>query len=86
MFIDLSTLTQSTDLWNVYGECENYVVMKGHSGAIMEVQYSTDGRSGPLTGSKWERLGLLNSGFTTSVFRTFGDTLIEPQGWTGWAG
>ena len=32
------------DLWNVYGECENYAVMKGHTGAIMELQYSTDGR------------------------------------------
>ena len=31
-------------LWNVYGDCENYTVMKGHSGAIMELQYSMDGR------------------------------------------
>ncbi len=30
-------------LWNVYGDCENYAVMKGHTGAIMEIQYSTDG-------------------------------------------
>lgn len=28
----------------MYGECENYAVMKGHTGAIMELQYSTDGR------------------------------------------
>ncbi len=32
------------DLWNVYGDCENYTVMKGHSGAIMELHYSMDGR------------------------------------------
>lgn len=32
------------DLWNVYGDCENYAVMKGHTGAIMELQYSYDGR------------------------------------------
>lgn len=31
-------------LWNVYGECENYAVMKGHTGAIMELHYSADGR------------------------------------------
>lgn len=30
-------------LWNVYGDCENYSVMKGHTGAIMEIQYSSDG-------------------------------------------
>ena len=31
-------------LWNVYGECENYAVLRGHQGAIMELQYNTDGR------------------------------------------
>ena len=31
------------DLWNVYGDCENYSVMKGHQGAIMDLQYSMDG-------------------------------------------
>ena len=34
----------TADLWNVYGECENYAVMKGHSGAIMEIHYSADNR------------------------------------------
>ena len=33
-----------TVLWNVYGDCENYAVMKGHTGAIMELHYSADGR------------------------------------------
>ena len=32
------------DLWNVYGECENFAVMKGHTGSILELHYSTDGR------------------------------------------
>ena len=32
------------DLWNVYGECENFAVLKGHTSAIMELHYSTDGR------------------------------------------
>ena len=30
------------DLWDVYGECENFHVMKGHSGAVMELKFSTD--------------------------------------------
>lgn len=32
-------------LWNVYGECENISLMQGHSGAIMELHFSTDGNS-----------------------------------------
>ena len=32
------------DLWNVYGECENYCVLKGHQGSILEIDYSNDGR------------------------------------------
>ncbi|CAH2043048.1 unnamed protein product, partial [Iphiclides podalirius] len=30
-------------LWNVYGQCENVMVMKGHTGAIMELCFSPDG-------------------------------------------
>ncbi|XP_017279143.1 U5 small nuclear ribonucleoprotein 40 kDa protein [Kryptolebias marmoratus] len=30
-------------LWNVYGDCENYATLKGHSGAVMELHYNTDG-------------------------------------------
>lgn len=30
-------------LWNVYGECENFAVLKGHAGAVIELQFSTDG-------------------------------------------
>lgn len=32
-------------MWNVYGDCENYATLKGHSGAVMELHYNTDGRS-----------------------------------------
>lgn len=37
-------------MWNVYGECENFATLKGHSGAVMELHYNTDGRcvNGPL--------------------------------------
>ena len=30
-------------LWNVYGQCENVMVMKGHTGAVMELCFSPDG-------------------------------------------
>eukprot|EP00455_Lapot_gusevi_P037329 TRINITY_DN4171_c0_g1_i3.p1 TRINITY_DN4171_c0_g1~~TRINITY_DN4171_c0_g1_i3.p1 ORF type:complete len:388 (-),score=72.85 TRINITY_DN4171_c0_g1_i3:38-1132(-) len=30
-------------LWEVYGECKNYMVLKGHQNAVLEVQYSKDG-------------------------------------------
>ena len=33
-----------SDLWNVYGECENFAVLKGHTGAVMELHFSLDGR------------------------------------------
>ena len=32
-----------TDFWTVYGECENFAVLKGHTGAVMELHFSTDG-------------------------------------------
>ena len=35
-----------SDLWNVYGECENFAVLKGHTGAVMEIHFSLDGRWG----------------------------------------
>lgn len=30
--------------WNVYGECENFAVLKGHTGAVMEIHFATDGK------------------------------------------
>ena len=32
-----------TVLWKVYGECENVGMMTGHTGAVMEMHFSTDG-------------------------------------------
>jgi len=29
-------------LWNVYGECENWAVMMGHSGAVMDLKFAKD--------------------------------------------
>merc|ERR1719442_219696 len=34
---------KSIYLWNVYGECENYGVMKGHGNAVLEVHWKHDG-------------------------------------------
>jgi len=31
-------------LWNVYGECENWMSMKGHTGAVLSLRFSTDDR------------------------------------------
>lgn len=35
----------SAVMWNVYGDCDNFATLKGHSGAVMELHYNTDGRS-----------------------------------------
>ena len=31
-------------LWNTYGSCENYGVLKGHKGAVLDLQWSRDSR------------------------------------------
>jgi len=31
-------------LWHVYGECENYGVMKGHGNAVLEIHWKHDGQ------------------------------------------
>merc|ERR1739848_855841 len=30
-------------LWNVYGDCENFAVLKGHKGAILDMHFTVDG-------------------------------------------
>ncbi|KAI6699087.1 hypothetical protein NL676_019206 [Syzygium grande] len=30
-------------LWNVHGDCKNYMVLKGHKNAILDLQWTTDG-------------------------------------------
>jgi len=34
---------KTINLWNVYGDCENYGVMKGHANAVLECHWSSDG-------------------------------------------
>ena len=28
-------------VWNVYGECDNFAVLKGHTGAVMDLHWGT---------------------------------------------
>lgn len=44
-------------LWSVYGECENLSVLSGHTGAVMELHFSSDG-SHIYTASTDHTLGL----------------------------
>lgn len=32
-------------LWNTYGDCENYGIIEGHKGAVLDLQWSRDSRS-----------------------------------------
>jgi Prp8 binding protein len=38
-----SSHEKSVFLWNVYGECENHTVMRGHQGSVVELEWSRDG-------------------------------------------
>nr|CAI5848418.1 unnamed protein product [Callosobruchus analis] len=49
--------TSSNNLWSVYGECENISVMTGHTGAVTELHFTTDG-SHLFTSSTDHTLGL----------------------------
>ena len=40
-------------MWNVYGDCDNFATLKGHSGAVMELHYNTDGRWEKETTFTW---------------------------------
>lgn len=46
-------------IWSVYGECENLGVLAGHSGAVLDMKFSTDGTliytsSTDMTVSFWD--------------------------------
>lgn len=59
-------------MWNVYGECDNFATLKGHSGAVMELHYNTDGRC--VHSPRWVKTlpnctALVDGGFDLSVLR-----------------
>eukprot|EP00013_Stygamoeba_regulata_P024951 CAMPEP_0177665746 /NCGR_PEP_ID=MMETSP0447-20121125/21219_1 /TAXON_ID=0 /ORGANISM="Stygamoeba regulata, Strain BSH-02190019" /LENGTH=360 /DNA_ID=CAMNT_0019171861 /DNA_START=46 /DNA_END=1128 /DNA_ORIENTATION=- len=46
-------------LWRVYGECENFLVLKGHKNAVLDLHWTTDGSclytaSTDKTGALWD--------------------------------
>eukprot|EP00096_Caligus_rogercresseyi_P008873 TRINITY_DN2888_c0_g1_i1.p1 TRINITY_DN2888_c0_g1~~TRINITY_DN2888_c0_g1_i1.p1 ORF type:complete len:353 (+),score=90.06 TRINITY_DN2888_c0_g1_i1:45-1103(+) len=47
-------------LWKVYGECENYGMITGHTGAILDLHFSGDG-STLYTGSTDKTVGVFDS-------------------------
>ncbi|XP_018668441.2 U5 small nuclear ribonucleoprotein 40 kDa protein-like [Ciona intestinalis] len=48
-------------LWNVYGECDNFHVIKGgHKGAVLDLHFNTDG-SNIITASTDKTVGLFDS-------------------------
>ena len=40
-YIASTGFDQKIYLWNTYGECENYAVLKGHTGAVMDVHWDS---------------------------------------------
>ena len=30
-------------LWNTFGECENYAILSGHKGSVLDLHFSVDG-------------------------------------------
>ncbi|EEY18198.1 WD repeat-containing protein [Verticillium alfalfae VaMs.102] len=43
-FIASGSMDRSILLWRTYGDCENYGILKGHSGAVLDLQWSRDSR------------------------------------------
>jgi len=87
----VSTSALTLVLWNTYGDCENYGVMDGHKGAILDLQWSRDGRniytaSADYTLGTWDvttgertrkHIGHEDIVNSVSVFRRGGETLVS---------
>lgn len=39
------SMDRSIMLWNTYGQCENYGIMTGHKGAVLDLQWARDSNS-----------------------------------------
>ena len=49
----------ATELWRTYGDCENYGMLSGHKGAVLDLQWSRDSRvlfsaSADMTLASWD--------------------------------
>ena len=65
----------SLDMWNVYGECENYAVINSaHAGAIIQLVYNEDGRHF-YTASTDKTVGVFDSQTCQRIKRLKGHTL-----------
>ena len=42
--VDIGTLLIWTVLWRTYGQCENYGILTGHKGAVLDIHWSRDSR------------------------------------------
>lgn len=63
-------------LWNVYGECDNYHVIKGgHLGAVLDLQFNTDG-SNMFTASTDKTVGMFDFETGSRVKRMKGHNSI----------
>ncbi|XP_039274232.2 U5 small nuclear ribonucleoprotein 40 kDa protein-like [Styela clava] len=65
-------------LWTVYGECDNYHVIKGgHKGAIVELQFNTDGKY-IFTASTDKTVGMFDSETGEKIKRMKGhDSIVN---------
>lgn len=87
----VSTNALTLVLWNTYGDCENYGIMDGHKGAILDLQWSRDGRniytaSADHTLGTWDvttgertrkHVGHEDIVNSVAVFRRGGETLVS---------
>ena len=58
-FFSGSSLTHLRVLWRTYGQCENYGVLTGHKGAVLDLHWSRDSRiifsaSADMTVASWD--------------------------------
>lgn len=60
-------------MWNVYGECENLSVLTGHSNAVTEMHFSTDGNN-LFTSSADKTLGIWDVIMGTRIKKLKGHT------------
>ena len=44
LLISANQLTCFPVLWRTYGQCENYGILSGHKGAVLDLQWSRDSR------------------------------------------
>src|SRR5579859_2502876 len=78
-------------LWNTYGDCENYGIIEGHKGAVLDLQWSRDSRavysaSADFTLGTWDvesgtrlrkHVGHEDIVNSVSAFRRGGETLVS---------